>query len=259
MKQRILTAIIGLVIVIPILLIGSWPFIIFTYLLAMIALLELLKIKKKKTWIFPSVLAILFQWTILLYATDIPFSIEPNRILILFVMLLLVYIVLSKNAFSFTEAGFILIASLYVTFGFYFVLEARMEGLNYLLFILFVIWTTDTGAYFFGRAFGKTKLWPEISPNKTVAGAVGGVLLAAITTIVFQFVYPFSIGLLPILAVGISISIVGQVGDLVASAIKRHYNIKDFGYILPGHGGIMDRLDSLIFVLPYLHFIQFIA
>ena len=259
MKQRIVTAIIGFVIVIPILLIVSWPFVLFTFLLAIIALLELLKMNKKESWILPSILALLFQCCILLYATDIPFTFELDRILILFVMLLLIYTVLSKNTFSFTDAGFIIIASLYVTFGFYFVLEARMAGLNYLLFILFVIWATDTGAYFFGRSFGKSKLWPEISPNKTVAGAVGGIVLAIVTTFVFQFVYPFSVGILSILAVGISISIVGQVGDLVASAVKRHYNIKDFGHILPGHGGILDRLDSLIFVLPYLHLIQFIT
>ncbi|MGM8364104.1 phosphatidate cytidylyltransferase [Virgibacillus sp. W0181] len=263
MKQRIWTAIAGLVVVFPILLIGSWPFILFTYVLATIALVELIKAYPKKSHlVVPTCLAILFLWFMLLPDKDglILFADELSpKLIVLFVLLLLTYTVLSKNKFTFADAGFILIVVAYISFGFYFITVARIMGLNYLLFILFSIWATDSGAYFFGRALGKRKLWPAISPNKTVAGAIGGIILTVLTAVVFQFVHPFPINMMGIIAVAIIISIVGQMGDLVASACKRHYQIKDFGHILPGHGGILDRLDSLLFVLPFLYLIEFIA
>jgi len=129
--------------------------------------------------------------------------------------------------------------------------------LHVFLFILFVIWATDSGAYFIGRKFGKRKLWPEISPNKTIGGAIGGILFALLLAFVFQLIYPFEKSILSISLIAIVISIFGQLGDLVASAMKRKYNIKDFGHIFPGHGGVLDRLDSFIFVLLVLQMIQY--
>lgn len=123
---------------------------------------------------------------------------------------------------------------------------------------MFTIWATDTGAYFTGNAFGKRKLWPKISPNKTVAGAIGGIISAIVVAIVFQLVYPFTMPIYLLVGVALIISVFGQIGDLVASAYKRHYNVKDSGNILPGHGGILDRFDSLLFVLPILYIVQFI-
>lgn len=133
-----------------------------------------------------------------------------------------------------------------------------MMGLNYILFILFIIWATDTGAYFLGSALGKKKLWPKISPNKTIEGALGGIVLASIVGVIFQLIYPFNMSMLTIIIVSIVISVVGQIGDLTASAYKRHFGVKDSGQILPGHGGILDRLDSLLFVLPLMYIIHFI-
>ncbi len=165
--------------------------------------------------------------------------------------------VITKNKFSFDHASFLLLATTFMGTAFYYLLVTRLEGLNYFLFILFIIWATDSGAYFIGKFFGKRKLWPEISPNKTVGGAIGGILFGLIVSILFQLIYPFDKSLTAIIVIAIVISIVGQLGDLVASAIKRHYEIKDFGKIFPGHGGILDRLDSLLFVLLILHIIQF--
>ncbi|MGM8211720.1 phosphatidate cytidylyltransferase [Virgibacillus sp. W0430] len=262
MKQRIWTAIVGLIVVIPILLIGSWPFILFTYVLATIALFELFNADRKSLRIVPVSIALLFMWFLLIPDKESIIT-DANqlvtKLVILFIMLLLAYIVLSKNTFTFAHAGFLILATAYISIGFYFIIVARLTGLNYVLFILFIIWATDSGAYFFGKAFGKRKLWPVISPNKTIGGAIGGIVLALITAIVFQFIYPFTMNAFEIAGIAILISIVGQVGDLVASACKRYYEIKDFGHILPGHGGILDRLDSLLFVLPFLYLIEFIA
>src|SRR5690625_4805594 len=125
----------------------------------------------------------------------------------------------------------------------------RHVGLAYFLFVLFNIWATDSGAYFIGRSLGRRKLWPDISPNKTIGGAVGGVLSAVVIALIFQLVYPlfslFTAALIAVIA-----SLFGQMGDLVESALKRHYDVKDSGQLLPGHGGVLDRFDSMIFVLP---------
>lgn len=262
MRQRIQTAIIAMALFIPIVLYGKWPFQLLVYVLSTIGLIELMRMRKIRNNLFPKLLSIGILWIIL---ATIPehlfpqsFDITKIKIIILFIMLLLAYTVLSKNKFTIDDAGFILISTLYVGLGFYFLIEMRTEGLNYILFTLFVIWATDTGAYFSGRTFGKRKLWPEISPNKTIGGAIGGIIVACIVGLTFQVVYPFELSLFTVIVIALLISIIAQIGDLVASAFKRHYDIKDSSNILPGHGGILDRFDSLLFVLPFLYLIQFI-
>lgn len=262
MKQRILTAALALVLFIPFVWYGGWPFVLFAYVMATIGLIELLNMRNIPKYSFPAVVGLLFLWIILLPYNEMnvfTFTFSKTEVIILFMMLLLFTTVVTKNKFAYDHASFIFLSVIYVGIGFYFLVLARMNGLNYVLFVLFTIWATDTGAYFFGNAFGKKKLWPEISPNKTVAGAIGGILIACAVGILFQVIYPFEHSMLLIIAVAIIISIIGQIGDLVASAYKRHYEIKDSGNILPGHGGILDRMDSLIFVLPLLYVIQFIS
>ena len=262
MKQRIQTAILALIVFIPFVIYGGWPFTLFVYFLATIALVELIRMRKGASNIIPLLLGIALVWVVLLQITGdtIP-GVWFTKIegVVLFVMLLLAYTVLAKNKFSFDDAGFILIAAIYVGIGFYYLIETRAAGLNYIFFVLFVIWATDTGAYFFGRALGKKKLWPIISPNKTIEGALGGIFAACVVGIVFQLIHPFDFSMITIVGVSVFVSVAGQIGDLVESAFKRHYDVKDSGKILPGHGGILDRLDSLLFVLPLIHFIHFIS
>lgn len=262
MKQRILTAAVALILFIPFVLYGGWPFALLVYVMATIGLTELLRMCNIPIFSFLAIVGYLFLWLILIPYNEMnvfSFSFTKMEVVILFVMLLLFTTVITKNKFAFDYAAFVFLSTIYVGIGFYFLILARMNGLNYVLFALFIIWATDTGAYFFGNALGKKKLWPEISPNKTFAGAIGGILIACIVSVIFQLVYPFEHSLVTILLVAMMISIVGQIGDLVASAYKRHYKIKDSGNILPGHGGILDRMDSLIFVLPFLYIIQFIS
>lgn len=263
MKQRIITAIFALIIFIPFILIGGLPFIIFTYFLATIGLAELMRMREIKIASFPALLAFISLWLTLL-----PESINITKytmfskaeIVMLFVFVLLIYTVLVKNKFTFDDAGFILLATIYVSMGFLYFIESRVSvnGLHTIFFVLFIVWATDTGAYFAGRALGKNKLWPEISPNKTIEGAIGGILLAMLVAFLYHTIYPFQHPILVLLGTTVLVSIFGQLGDLVESAFKRHYNVKDSGKILPGHGGILDRLDSLLFVFPMLHFIHFI-
>lgn len=262
MKQRILTAIVALIIFVPFVIYGNWPFVLFAYVLATIGLMELLDMHKIQRYSLSSLLGFIFLWVILLPFSEFnisTFTFSKVEVIILFMMVLLSITVLKKNKFTFDHAAFIFLSTIYVGAGFYLLVLARMNGLNYVLFTLFIIWATDTGAYFVGNAFGKRKLWPEISPNKTVEGAIGGVIIACIVGIVFQLFNPFEHSMLVIIFITVFVSIVGQIGDLVASAYKRHYKVKDSGRLLPGHGGILDRMDSLIFVLPLLYILQFIS
>src|SRR5690606_3824600 len=152
---------------------------------------------------------------------------------------------------------FILLSVLYIGIGFFYFVQIREEGLVYLFYALFVVWVTDSGAYFVGRRFGKRKLWPEISPNKTVEGFFGGIISGLVVAILFILFSSIQIPFFQLIIVTIIISIFGQMGDLTESALKRHYGVKDSGNLFPGHGGILDRCDSWLFVLPLLHFMIF--
>jgi phosphatidate cytidylyltransferase len=113
-----------------------------------------------------------------------------------------------------------------------------------------IVWTTDTAAYMVGRKFGKHKLWPVISPNKTWEGSIGAVIIAVIVTAIYVNLAPVGGDKTSLINASFFLSIAGQMGDLVESAYKRFYGVKDSGKILPGHGGILDRFDSTLFVLP---------
>ena len=119
----------------------------------------------------------------------------------------------------------------------------------YIWYILLATYGCDTGAYFIGSLFGKTKLLPTISPKKTVEGAVGGWVVGAGLSFLFAVFVIKNMNLLLIILGCLWLPIISQIGDLAFSAIKRHFNIKDFSNIFPGHGGFMDRIDSLIFNL----------
>lgn len=123
---------------------------------------------------------------------------------------------------------------------------APESGLVAVIFLFAVVWATDTGAYFAGRLIGGPKLWPAVSPKKTWAGAAGGLVAAAVAGLAVVLIAGLPAGLPPVL-VAIVLSVVSQAGDLAESSLKRAFGVKDSGNIIPGHGGLMDRVDGLIF------------
>src|SRR5690625_4184662 len=259
MKQRIITAIIALIIVLPIILYGSWPFVMLTYVLAAIALYEFIRMFIHTNVLLHTVGAIIFLWLIMLSNQHVTLfnKLSTVHVVLAYMIMLLLLMVITKNKFSFDDASRLFLATLFIGLTFQYIIFIRLGGLAIFLFILFVIWATDTGAYLIGMSIGKRKLWPQISPNKTIGGAVGGIIFALLFASLFQLFFPLEKSFMSIIAIALFISIFGLLGDLVASAIKRHYKIKDFGTLFPGHGGVFDRLDSFIFVLLVLQLIGY--
>lgn len=135
-------------------------------------------------------------------------------------------------------------------------------GIFMVLFVLFCAWFGDSGAYFVGTFFGKHKLCPLVSPKKTVEGLIGGVVTVGVVTAITVLIYnsfvltEHQLSYAVLIPVSMIASLVGVVGDLSASVIKREYNVKDFGNIMPGHGGVLDRFDSVILVAPFLYVVM---
>ncbi len=132
------------------------------------------------------------------------------------------------------------------------VVDAKLAA-GWVTFLFAAIWIIDTAAYFFGWKFGKTKLSPAISPHKTVAGFAGGFVGGILTAVMFNFIFLAEIGFVKLILPAIIIAFFGQLGDLAESVFKREAGVKDSSNLIPGHGGILDRFDSLVFAAPALY------
>jgi phosphatidate cytidylyltransferase len=127
-------------------------------------------------------------------------------------------------------------------------------GVKWIFFILFVLWLGDSGAYFVGNVMGRRKLLPAISPNKTVEGALGGLVASLLTGFACKFIFLSELAGVHCFLLTLAIALVGQIGDLCESTFKREWGIKDSGNLLPGHGGVLDRIDSLLFAAPVAYY-----
>ena len=179
----------------------------------------------------------------------------------LYIVILFFTMLASKNQITFANLATLVMGLIYIPYFLSHIIYIRnMELGNVYIWLVFVgAFLTDTCAYFVGCAIGGKKLCPSISPKKTVAGAIGGVVGCGLSFILFGIIInSFFAGSLhgaklsfeKLFALGLMISVISQIGDLVASILKRQCGIKDFGKLLPGHGGILDRCDSIILVAP---------
>ncbi len=132
-------------------------------------------------------------------------------------------------------------------------IDLRPNGTLWIFFLLVVIFAGDTGAFYFGRLFGKHKLYEKISPGKTWEGAVGGLVCSVIAALWFLHILRLHKVDLSMVLLVLALSMAGQIGDLAESMLKRNHGVKDSGKILPGHGGMLDRVDGLLFSIPLLH------
>ncbi len=194
-------------------------------------------------------------------------NLKTEYLIVIYILLLCFMMLHNHEKTKFSQISFVIVSSLLVPFSFSRLMFFRdiaeyypdrgytdAHGIFLILFILFSACFTDTFAYFAGSFLGKHKLCPKISPKKTVEGAIGGVLGCILANVILYAVYDNFIfanpvhNYFPIIVASVITSIVGMCGDLTASLIKRNYGIKDFGNLIPGHGGIMDRFDSILFV-----------
>ena len=259
LQRRVIFGGVALAIFIPVLMIGGALLQIGMGLLAMMGVHELLQMKGLRSTTLEGVLAMLagFVLTIPLenYLKFLP--VDGNVVAYsLVVFLLLGSTVLGKN-YSFEDAAYPIAASFYVGIGFNALLDARVAGFDKVLLALFIVWATDSGAYLIGRRYGVRRLAPHVSPNKTIEGSLGGIASAVLVTFVFML-FDRNVAaphhMFVMLLFTVFFSIAGQFGDLVESAIKRHFGVKDSGKFIPGHGGVLDRFDSMLFVFPLMHF-----
>jgi phosphatidate cytidylyltransferase len=154
---------------------------------------------------------------------------------------------------AFAVCGYLYVGLL---LGFLALVKRRPDGGAWVYVMLTVAWLSDTGAYFAGRFLGKLwpqKLYPLVSPNKTVVGALGGVAASVGACVLAKLWYLPSLSWIDCVAIGVPANLLGQMGDLAESLIKRSVGVKDSGRLLPGHGGMLDRIDALLFVCPYVY------
>jgi len=262
MKQRIVTGLLFGVFFIGLLIVGGPIYSSLVLLMAIIGLFEYSRMNKL-SWSNPihiiSIVALL--------AFVFPYEhygitwIADQTMIWLLMFMLFAFTVLSKNKYTIDEVAISFLGTVYLGFGFASMIEVRLleiNGLWWSILAFCVIWASDIGAYFFGRALGKHKLWPLISPNKTVEGAIGGVISSVIVAVIFAICAPELIEIWRAIVIGVVAAVTGQFGDLIQSAYKRVRGIKDMGNIMPGHGGIIDRTDSWIIVFPILVLTQLI-
>ncbi len=221
-------------------------------IMAILGLEEYYRLSVRGNYIFPRCLSFLITvlYFLLLYL-NLSLVLEMS-LFFLFIPFGLYFIF--KNDFDFSDLTFSTWGIIYIVwfFGFLIALRFLPEGFNYTLLFFLSIWMNDTAAFFTGSYLGKHKLKPGLSPNKTVEGSLGGLFATVLFVLVIRKI--FKLEFYPALGVGIIISFFGQAGDLVESALKRHLKVKDSGEIIPGHGGILDRFDSILLAAPPYYF-----
>lgn len=193
-------------------------------------------------------------------------SLPLELIIAILVIVVLIMVVKAYPGHTIIDASLTIFGALYLGLMFPFIsLVREMPMGEFFVWLIFIsAWGTDTFAYFTGYFIGKNKLAPILSPKKTIEGAIGGTIGGALLALVYTWVYGryfngdamqylFSIPLMTAFA-----SVIAQLGDLSASAIKRFFDVKDFGYILPGHGGVLDRFDSVLLTAPFIYTVLYL-
>ncbi|TCK97929.1 phosphatidate cytidylyltransferase [Natranaerovirga hydrolytica] len=264
MKLRVLSSIIGLPITLLVVIYGELLLLLFLGVVAFIGLYEIYNAFK----IQDNVLKSIGYLTHIAYFILIGYGLKSYNLFLIsvFLMILLITLVIKYPKYELENLIYVFFGFFYVSFLFshiYFVRELTIYG-EWIVWLIFIsAWGSDTFAYATGLTMGKHLLAPNLSPKKTIEGSIGGIIGAMVLSSVYgyifihynqlpnTYIYMFAI----ITFFG---AIISQIGDLAASAIKRKVLTKDFGHIIPGHGGIIDRFDSIIFTAPFIYYISFL-
>ncbi|HEU4965111.1 MAG TPA: phosphatidate cytidylyltransferase [Bacilli bacterium] len=262
LKQRVITGLLGGAVYLAATWYGGIPFALLVAVLTVVGYSELVRMKGLPRLSLPAVYGYLLTLFLLLGSTFVVTKsswVTSDQVLIPFLLFalfgFLAISVISKNKYTYQDISFLFAGALYVGLPFHAALLLRVDpqrGLAYFLFVQVAIWATDTFAYFVGRAIKGPKVWPAISPNKTISGTVGGIVGAMVVGAVFAQVMDLAWG--PWILLAAVLSVVGQLGDFVESGLKRSFDVKDSGTLLPGHGGVLDRFDSILFAAPVAYY-----
>jgi phosphatidate cytidylyltransferase len=256
MKQRIISAIVALLIIIPIIIVGGNLFYIAVGLISILGLYELINIRETKRKFPVDMKQVSYLLFILLVINNYNnsgfiYSIDYRVISVLLIILLLPLVFYGDNdKYNVNDAFYLLGSIFFLGIAFNLLIAIRNYNINYFIYIMLITTITDTYAYLTGKFIGKHKFMPSVSPKKTWEGFLGGLFFGTLISCVFYYdVINSNINILSLISITAFLSIIGQFGDLVFSSIKRYFNKKDYSNIMPGHGGILDRLDSIIFVI----------
>ncbi|SDB98786.1 MULTISPECIES: phosphatidate cytidylyltransferase [unclassified Candidatus Frackibacter] len=266
LSKRVISAIIGIPLLILVLYQGGILLLLAVMLLAGLGLNEFYDLVKAKgvtpnkvLGIFSGLLLLLFTY---LNSKQVILDFTPYLgIVSILILGLIINLFINKGrksssilSIATTILGVIYVSGLllYLILIYHFNWNGLAVGRRLIWLPILSTWATDTFAYFTGINFGRNKLAPKISPNKTIEGALGGMVGSILVVLVYGIWVPFGLGNRIIL--GILLAVSAQVGDLVESSFKRDAQIKDSGNIIPGHGGVLDRFDSLLFALPIMYY-----
>ena len=241
----------------------GFPFFIIIIIIALLGLKELYSIAHKlgyrPSYILGSVLTFYFITITVYDIYCLNYYIE-NIIITFFIILTFIFQLFKKDYSKvLAEISITIFGSIYLGYLLSFMLKIKdlPNGNYYLISLLIITWANDTGAYLIGTKFGKNKIFPKISPKKTIEGSIGGIIFSIAGT--FALKNWLNLTFNELLSLGLIISIIAQLGDLFESVLKRGSGIKDSGTLIPGHGGILDSLDSLIFTAPVFYYYYYIV
>lgn len=256
MIKRIIVSIVALPLIILLMWLGGWWLAGFVAVVALLGQLEFYRaFGKLKPLHFLALVVGAGCVTLAIWVESVPIGAYTIAVLI-FLVFSAPFFFARRNSVSVAVFGLAYVAGLISAV----VVIRQHFGLELAWMIFIAAWGSDTGAYFIGRAFGKRKLAPKLSPGKTVAGSVGGIIASAVLVVAYSWIlHALGVWVIhqPVLyslyfaIYGLLGAVFAQGGDLAASALKRHVGIKDFGQLIPGHGGILDRFDSILFVAPF--------
>jgi phosphatidate cytidylyltransferase len=266
LKKRILVGIIGIPISILVMWLGGIVFNFVILVLSTIALGEFYKLSAKKNYPAKMLLGIILNcYPIILYSVIILMNINLSSekilgivlISVMFLFIVPLYFLFNKKENTISGIGVTFTGFIYVSLSFFvLVLLRNMEdGFYYMVLTFASIWICDSVAYFIGRKYGKHKLMPSVSPKKSIEGAITGFVASSVFFMLMSSYFFQELSLTICIVLGIIIGIFGQIGDLVESKLKRDADVKDSSNLIPGHGGILDRFDSIIFVVPFVYVI----
>ncbi len=262
MKTRIITALICVPVLVAILLSNSFVIAAAIAVVALVGLCEFYKavgIFEKKALCTVGYLACLIIPVLVCVSEYFPVGNTVDALIYIFVFALFSAFLYNHEKISVQDVGMIILSIIYIPYFLTDIVRIRLleNGEVYIWLVFIAAFLTDTCAYFCGISIGKHKLCPKVSPKKTIEGAIGGVLGCVVFCLVYGVVmskgFSIQIDFVKLGALGFITALASEIGDLVASIIKRHCGIKDYGTLFPGHGGILDRCDSIIFVAPVVY------